>query len=140
MTDYTRDENYRREWALEILKLLVARKNHFVEVLRITKELGDALDRNDRISIEMLLKMRATELEDIDKTVIGVEAFKEQLLPQTQQEIERLLHGQMIDEMLPEMEKIIETSTSCRKILQDIVALDKRMSMRIAGKDSFYKK
>lgn len=139
MSDYTYDESYRGEWTLETLKFMVARRNHFEEVLRITKEISEALNRNDRVSVQMLLGMRATELEGIDKTIIGLEQFKEQLHPEAQQEIDRLLTGQEVSDQSPEMDKIIDAADRCRKILQNIIEIDKRMSRRVAGTDSFYK-
>lgn len=139
MSDHTYDESYRSEWALEVLKFMVARRNHFDEVLRITEEISETLSRNDRVSVQMLLGMRATELEGIDKTIIGLEQFKEQLHPEAQQEIDRLLKGQEVPNQSPEMDKIIDTANRCQRILQNIIAIDKRMSKRVAGTDSFYK-
>lgn len=139
MSDHMYDESYRKEWALEVLKFMVARKNHFEETLRITKEVSEALDRNDRVSVQMLLSMRATELEGIDKTIVGLEQFKQQLHPQAQQEIDQLLKEEEIEEQSPEMEKIADTAGRCRRLLQDIIAIDKRMSRHVAGADSFYK-
>lgn len=139
MSDHTYDESYRSEWALEVLKFMVARKNHFDEVLRITEEISETLSRNDRVSVQMLLGMRATELEGIDKTIIALEQFKEQLHPEAQQEIDRLLKGQEVPNQSPEMDKIIDTANRCQRILQNIIAIDKRMSKRVAGTDSFYK-
>lgn len=139
MSDHIYDESYRKEWALEVLKFMVARKNHFEETLRITKEISEALNRNDRVSVQMLLSMRAAELEGIDKTIISLEQFKEQLHPQAQQEIDQLLKGQEIQEQSPEMGRIMDIAGRCQRLLQDIIAADKRMSRHVAGADSFYK-
>ena len=139
MTERTHTEEYRREWATEVLKLFVARRSHFREILQITKEISEALDRNDRVSVQMLLQMRGKELEDVDGTIRSLEAFKEQLPRETRREIEALSQGQPIEDQNAEMDKIVETAKSCRKLLEDIVSVDKRMSRRIAGDDSFYK-
>lgn len=139
MSDHTYDETYRKEWTLEALKLMVRRKNHFEETLRITREISEALDRNDRVSVQMLLGMRATELEGIDKTIISLERFKEQLHPSAQQELDQLMKGQELQEQSPEMGKIASAAGRCQRLLQDIIAIDKRMSRHVAGADSFYK-
>lgn len=138
VVDMMHSEEYRKEWAMEILKCLIARKNYLNETLRITKDLCDSLDRNDRVSAQMLLEMRAKELEGIDGTVRNIQILKEQLDGQSQSEIEALLQGRQIQNQSPEADKILEISSTCRKTLRDIIAIDKRMSRRVAGKDSFY--
>lgn len=140
MTDRAHGDEYRREWAMEILKLLVERRGYLNEVLKITNELNESMDRNDRVSVQMLLKMRAEELEKIDLTLGKYHAFKEQLGEETGKAIDSLTEGNKLPGQTAEMDKIIEVSGNCRKILDDIIAVDMRMSRRIAGKDSFYEK
>ncbi len=138
MADQMYTEEYRREWALEILKLLVKRKNHLDETLRITKEFGDALSRNDRVTLNMLLQMRGKELEHIDEVVTETNVFRQQLIPQAQKEIQLLFEGGSVPDSTDETDKISEMVQVCNRILQDIIEMDKRMSRRVAGPDSFY--
>lgn len=140
MTDRGHNEDYRREWAIEVLKFLVQRRTHLNEVMKVTKELSESLDRNDRVSVNMLLTMRAEELEKVDLTLRGLQEFKEQLGVKTAGDIDALLNGQQIENQMPEMDKIIDTAKDCRKVLDDIIAVDKRMSRRVAGENSFYEK
>lgn len=140
MTDNMHGDEYRREWALEVLKLLMERRGYLNEVLKITGELNESMDRNDRVSVQMLLKMRAEELEKTDSTLRKLRDFKEQLGGETAKEIDSLLDGNKLDGQTPEMDKIIEAAANCRKILEDIISVDKRMSRRVAGKNSFYEK
>lgn len=140
MTDKEYNDDYRREWAIEVLKLLVQRRAHLNEVMKVTKELNESLDRNDRVSVQMLLKMRAEELEKVDLTLRGLREFKEQLGKETAEDIDALLKGQRVEDQMPEMDKIIDTAKDCRKVLDDIIVIDKRMSRRVAGESSFYEK
>lgn len=138
MSENKQVDEYRKEWAVEVLKLLIERRGYLNEVLQVTRELNDSMGRNDRVSVQMLLKMRAEGLEKIDGTIRKLQDFKEQLGKETKEEIDRLLSGQQIEDQMAEMNKIIEIAKSCRKILGDIITIDKRMSRRVAGKDSFY--
>jgi len=133
-------EEYRSEWSLEILKLLMRRKEHLAEILRITKEFSEALERNDGVTLRMLLEMREKELILVDEVLNETSMLRSQLMPQAQKEIEVLFEGGSVDNPTLEMEKISVAVMNCRKILQDIITIDKRMSRKVAGEDSFYEK
>lgn len=130
---------YRSEWTLEVLKLLVKKQNHLTETLRLTRELGEALDRNDRVSAQMLLEMRGEELEAIDDAMRRLQLFREQLSEQTQSDIDQLLQCRTIESPDKNTDKIIEISKNCKKILAETIGIDKRISKRVAGSESFYK-
>lgn len=53
----------REELFTEILKRVQRNYVHIVEIERITKEMADALSRNDQESVQLLIKMRQDELE-----------------------------------------------------------------------------
>ncbi|MCI8645244.1 MAG: hypothetical protein HFE76_00290 [Firmicutes bacterium] len=129
---------YRNEWTLEVLKLLIGRQNHLNETLRLTRELGTALDRNDRVSAQMLLEMRGEELEKIDDGLRKLQMFKEQLSEQTRGEIDELLQCRTIDNPDKNTDKIVEIVKNCKKLLQETITIDKRISKKVAGTDSFY--
>lgn len=129
---------YRSEWTLEVLKLLIGRQNHLNETLRLTRELGTALDRNDRVSAQMLLEMRGEELEQIDDGLRKLQLFKEQLSEQTRGEIDELLQCRVIDSPDKNTDKIVEIVKNCKKLLEETIAIDKRISKKVAGTDSFY--
>lgn len=123
---------------MEVLKLLIGRQNHLNETLRLTRELGTALDRNDRVSAQMLLEMRGEELEKIDDGLRKLQMFKEQLSEQTRGEIDELLQCRTIDNPDKNTDKIVEIVKNCKKLLQETITIDKRISKKVAGTDSFY--
>ncbi len=53
----------REELLMEILKRVQRNYRHMVEIERVTKEMADALSRNDQESAQLLMKMRQDELE-----------------------------------------------------------------------------
>lgn len=131
---------YRKEWIVTILKLVHRRAAHLDEVLRLTKEIGDSLSRNDQVSVEMLLKMRGEELEAVAVNTQEAQIFRAQLRQETQTEINALLQGKMTDTQDEMAVKIVETVKRCERLLAEIRIIDERMSKRIAGEDSFYAK
>lgn len=139
MSEKEQVSEYRKEWMLTILKLMSSRQRHLNETLRLTKEIGETLDRNDRVAVQMLLEMRGNELEQIDEGIRKLQLFEETLPLETRQEIDALLTQGIMKERNEFSEKIIEIAKSCKKTLDDIIVIDRRMSKRIAGSDSFYK-
>lgn len=131
-------KEYRSEWTLELLKLLVKRQNHLNETYRLTRELSQILDRNDRVSAQMMLEMRGQELEGIEESGRKLHFFRQQLSQETQAEIEQLLQCREIENPDKNTDKIIEIVKNCKKLLEETIAIDKRMSKKVAGTDSFY--
>lgn len=140
MSEKTPMSEYRKEWMLTILKLAHNRAGHLDEVLRLTKEIGDSLSRNDQVSVEMLLKMRGEELEAVAMNTQEAQAFRTQLRKETQQEINELLQGKTADVQDDMAGKVAETVNRCQRLLEEIRIIDEGMSRRIAGEDSFYEK
>lgn len=131
-------KEYRSEWTLEVLKLLVKRQNHLNETYRLTRELAQTLDRNDRVSAQMMLEMRGQELEGVEESGRKLHLFKGQLSQETQKDIEQLLQCREIENPDKNTDKIVEIVKNCKKLLEETIAIDKRMSKKVAGTDSFY--
>ena len=53
----------REELMSEVLKRVQRNYMHMVEIERMTRELGDALSRNDQESAQLLIKMRQEEMD-----------------------------------------------------------------------------
>lgn len=140
MDEHGQNSGYREEWQLELLKLLHGRYSILDEVLRLTDEIANNLSRNDRISVQMLLEMRAKELEHIDENMRRFQIFKEQFPDEIQREMENLLQTENAEAEGPYAVKIAESVKNCEKLLKQIIEIDKRMSKRVAGSDSFYEK
>lgn len=134
------ESEYRKEWVMTILKLMYGRRSHLEETLRLTKEVGESLDRNDQVSVQMLLKMRGEELEAIGENMQAVRNFVTQLREETQKEAIALLQEKPIEAPDQMTDKISETAGGCQRLLDEIRTIDERMSKRIAGEDSFYGK
>ena len=57
----------REELLTEVLKRVQRNYLHMVEIERVTKDLAEAMSRNDQESIQLLIKMRQEELEQFQE-------------------------------------------------------------------------
>lgn len=130
----------KEELLTEILKRVQRNYTRVVEIERITRELGDALSRNDQESAQLLIKMRQDEME-----MVGESRDEIQMLLQTVDEKEREKlkdwlngkRGEQPDSF--EAQKIMDISGTLTQILDRTISLDTAINKKIAGKDSFYK-
>ncbi len=124
----------------EIMKKLQKKYGSLNEILRTTQEMQEALSRNDRVSMEMLISMRQEEIElaaDCDRDI----RYLLSVLGPAEQELARewLNQGTAKESDGFEAVKISEISSSIRKVLDRTLQIDRMMSQRVAGKDSYYK-
>lgn len=128
----------REELYTEILKRVQRNYRHMVEIERVTKELADALSRNDQESVQLLMKMRQEELEQF----MGTKQEIRMLVEAGGEEKEKLkswLQGE--NKHQPEgfeEKKLLEISMQIRQILKRTIDIDKMFNSRVAGKDSYY--
>lgn len=125
----------------ELLKQLQTRYQAVNEVFRITKEIADILSRDDRVAAQMLLEMRQEELDRLANSEEKIYMLLECADQQERAEILSLMKGerQASGEASFEEKKIGEIGENIRRNLEKVLELDRVISVRLAGKDSFYK-
>ena len=105
----------------------------------MTKELSDAMARNDEVSVALVLQMRADEMAKFDECTheiwqmssIGIEASRKiRTLIQSDPE-------ETVGES-PEEKKIYEIRRKTQAVIDRLRELDERLNRRAAGKESFY--
>ena len=130
----------RRALLAEVMKLSRRKFTKLVEIGRLTKELGDALSKDDRESTQLILKMRQQELETTNSIQRDIQAFLAAMDVQERVYVKGLLEGNQkpASEEFEEV-KIFEFGRQCRSSLEETVQIDKRISQKLAGEDSFYK-
>lgn len=126
------EENTLKELFLQTRKQYIK----LLEFFDLTQQLGEAVDRKDEVSVQMLLHMREDPVHSL-------------------QEIEAQLHSGVLK--LPELEAIrahelltgaapksqeegplCEQVAQNRRLLDRAQELDRRISMRMDGRHSFY--
>lgn len=116
-------------------RLLYVKLSEFED---LTRQLAEALDRRDEISVQMLLNMRgepANQLQDVDQQL------RERLLELPEDDAIRareILEGG--ERQGPEETALCEQVKQNRRLLQRCKEMDKQVSIRMGGRKSFYTK
>ena len=125
------------DW-LELTVLERKKYNYLVELQDLTGQLAENLDRNDQVSVRMLVAMRQDPvrlLAEVDNSgKIRLAALSEE---------DRRRAGELLKEGQPrdDGERIfLEQAQKTRRLLEQVVAMDRRVSMKMAGENSFYYK
>lgn len=121
----------------EILVLTKRIGNLFHEILDITTQLADAVDRQDEVSMEMIIAMR---FDPIDKLTIADRALREHLdaLGEDKDRVRAILNG---DESRAGegMERLLAEQASMNiRTHRKIMELDKILSKKIGRDKSVY--
>ena len=108
----------RDDW-LELTVLERKKYNYLTEVQDVTRQLAESLDRNDQVSARMLIAMRQDPIRQLA-------------------EVKALCQGEPPRE---DGERIFsEQAGKTRRLLEQVVELDRRTSLRMAGEKSYYNK
>ena len=125
------------DW-LELTVLERKKYNYLVELQDLTGQLAENLDRNDQVSVRMLMAMRQDPVRlqaEVDNSgKIRLAALSEE---------DRRRAGELLKEGQPrdDGERIfLEQAQKTRRLLEQVVAMDRRVSMKMAGENSFYHK
>ena len=125
------------DW-LELTVLERKKYNYLVELQDLTGQLAENLDRNDQVSVRMLVAMR----QDPVRLLAEVDNSEKLRLAALSEE-DRRRAGELLKEGQPrdDGERIfLEQAQKTRRLLEQVVAMDRRVSMKMAGENSFYHK
>lgn len=125
----------RDDW-LELTVLERKKYNDLTEVQDVTRQLAECLDRSDKVSARMLVAMREDPIRRLAE-VDNAEKLRLSTFPQEDRErAEALRRGEPPQE---DGERIFsEQAGKTRRLLEQVLALDRRTNMRMAGEQSFY--
>lgn len=124
---------------IEIMKKLQRKYGSMNEIFRMTQEMQQVLERDDRVSLDMMISMRQDEIERAVDCDRDIQYLLSVLAPEKREQVRDWLnHGTAEEQDGFEAVKMGEIADSIRKVLEKTIQVDKRMSKRVAGKDSFY--
>lgn len=134
-------DNKKEELLSETLRRVQRNCVRIVEIERLTKELGDALSRNDQESAQLLIKMRQEEIESAAETKNEIRMLLRLADGDEREKLRGWLAGE--NKYQPdcfEAKKIVELSNQMMLILNRTINIDKAINQKLAGKDSYYQK
>ncbi len=124
---------------IEILKEMQGKYQCIVEIQRITQEIGEALSRNDRTSVQLLLGMRQEEMYKADIHERNIKCLVSALPSSEADQVRDWLRGNDDHKSAgPVAGKLVERGKSLQLVLKRVIEMDRHISTRLAGKDSYY--
>ena len=130
---------YIEEMLEEILKLVYREYRGIVEIERLTCELEETLNHSDRKSANLILEMRQSEMEWVSQAKRAISELLESMDDDLKNDIKRLLEGEQLSERKEsEAERISMISRQRNHTMENIRRIDRALSRRVAGKDSYY--
>lgn len=106
------------------------------EASDLTRQLADAIDRRDQVSVQLVLAMRDDPIRAMRALEDGIEDFLPTLPDEDARRCDALLRGAAAE--TPEEEKLAVLVARFRSRLQSVVEMDEKLSVRLGGKRSFY--
>ncbi len=124
---------------IEILKEMQNKYQCIIEIERITREVGESLSRNDRTSVQLLLGMRQEEMNKADIHERNIKCLILALPSEEAVQVRDWLKGNDAHKPVgPVAEKLVERGKSFQLVMKRVIEMDRHISTRLAGKDSYY--
>ncbi len=124
----------------ELKEMLLQKRKQMIrlnEVEDLTKQLGQALDRRDEVSVKMLIAMRQEPILRLEEIEGEIRGRLESVPEKTAIRLAELLNG--AEPETPEEDALSAQVEKNRRLLERIVSLDKLISARVGGRYSFYR-
>ena len=127
-----------RDAWLELTVLERKKYNYLTEIQDLTKQMAESLDRNDQVSTRMLVAMRQDPLRQLEEVDKGKKARVSALGDADRERVKALERG---DPAQDDSERVyLDQAGKTRRLLEQVVEVDRRVNLRMAGENSFYKK
>ena len=121
------------------LQVLERKKYNLLnDVMDLSQQLATAMDRNDQVSVRMLVSMRQDPLTQLEEVKHNLSRRLLEFSPDDQDLAHRLLQGEAGSS--PREQAVADQSNVNRRLLERIIELDRRLNHRLTGDKSYYKK
>ncbi|MCI8608124.1 MAG: hypothetical protein HFE73_00600 [Firmicutes bacterium] len=125
---------------LQDLRLMELKKYSYLsEVMDLSRQIEEAMGRNDQVSIRMLIAMREEPILRLQEVERNLKTRRQEFSQKEQQKVTDLISGEMAPELDVEKD-FVEQVTINRRLIEKVVDLDQKISVRLAGDKSFYQK
>ena len=121
------------------LQVLERKKYNLLnDVMDLSQQLATAMDRNDQVSVRMLVAMRQEPLTQLEEVKHNLSRRLLEFSPDDQDLAHRLLQGEAGSS--PREQAVADQSNVNRRLLERIIELDRRLNHRLTGDKSSYQK
>lgn len=106
------------------------------EVLDLSIQLAQALDREDQVTIRMLISMRREPIDKLKQARGVLLEMKQTLPPEDAQRLTELLNG--ADAQVKEETELANQVRANQRLLEQVLELDKRLNQKLTRENSIY--
>lgn len=107
------------------------------EVLDLSRQMAEAVDRGDEVVIKMLLAMRAEPIRKLKQADQTLRSQRASLLQEDGERLAGLLNGTLQSESREE-ELLLNQGASNRRLHQQVMELERILNKKIAREKSIY--
>lgn len=107
------------------------------EVMDLTTQLAQSVDRDDQVTLSLLLGMRAESMEKLKAVRRALEDQRDSLEAEDRFRLAELLNGDPADQ--DEEKALADQVCTNQRLLSRIIACDERVSRKLANDSSIYK-
>ena len=125
-----------REKVLEIFAQVRKRYNLQGEVMDYSRQMADAMDREDNTSVQMLVFMRRDSVQELAATRARIEELLGECSDEDKKHMRDLLNGAPGTDPLEN--RIAEQIASNSRLLKQIVELYRRLNKKVTHEQSVY--
>lgn len=129
MDSHNLDELWRRRRAQTV---------RLMEVADLTRQILQAAERRDEVSVNVLLSMREDPLQRLQEMDNSFRAYLQSLPQKDAIRVASLLNGETSPN--PEELQFCQQADQYARLLQTTMDMDRRISLRVGGNRSFYQK
>ena len=119
--------------------LALERKRYsaLTEVMELTEELSQALQRQDQVSVQMFLRMRQEPVNQLREYQALERKQQAELSEEDAQELKGLLSGDGVGQT-SQAQSLARLAGQNRNLLERVLRADRQISVKLGGKKSFY--
>lgn len=129
-------------WTAALAELLALERKIFrklSETIGITRELAEAVDREDQVSVRMLLSNRQMPLLELQELNAAVDLKRCDLSGEDEESFDWLIvNGGEPD--TPEEKEVADQLAQNRRVLAQLAELDQRVNEKLCREKSLYRK
>ena len=106
------------------------------EVMDLSRQLAEAVDRNDQVAIQMLVSMRGDPVRKLRRAQQTLEEQRDALEPEAAQRLSQLLNGERAE---TEAEEPLAAQVGTnRRLLEQVLELDRVLNRKLTREESVY--
>ena len=120
----------------ELLELEKKFSARLAEVMNLSRDLQDAIDRQDQVTVEMMLSMRQRPILELQEISNYIELKRLGLTAEDEDRFDELIDGAPAKH--PDEFPIAEQVASNRRLLERVTELDAQINQKLCGEKSFY--